>query len=453
MGKAVQRRLAKAGPIVFSVFAITAAFTAYFSMYAFRKPFAAGTYAGFTFGPLDLKDALIISQVIGYALSKWLGVKYVSELKPERRAIGLVGLILFAWLALVLFAIVPPSARVPCMFLNGLPLGAVWGLVFGFLEGRRTSEILGAGLSASYIVASGEVKRIGLELTHASKVLETGHGTMVFETGWVSEAWMPAMTGAIFLPIFLLAVWALTQIPGPTSEDESLRQKREPMDGAQRKAFFKSFLGGLIALTALYFFLTALRDFRDNYSVEIWAELGFADKPSQLAISERYVAFGVMVALALLYAVKDNRKGLLAAHVIMFAGVIIIGVSTLMFDAGMLAPMPWMVGVGLGLYLAYVPFGCVLFDRMIAATGVVGTAVFMIYVTDAAGYIGSIGLILYKHFGYSSMSKLDFFRYFSYFTAFFCAGCFVYSALYFARRSRDETKLPPPELPPKAKVV
>jgi len=28
---------------------------------------------------LDLKDALLISQVLGYALSKWLSVKFVSS--------------------------------------------------------------------------------------------------------------------------------------------------------------------------------------------------------------------------------------------------------------------------------------------------------------------------------------------------------------------------------------
>ncbi len=398
-------------------------------MYAFRKPFAAGTYAGETFGSLDLKDALIISQVIGYALSKWLGVKFVTELRHERRAVALIALILFAEVALLAFAVVPPQARVVCMFLNGLPLGAVWGLVFGFLEGRRTSEILGAGLSASYIVASGEVKRVGLELTVSG----------------VPEAWMPAATGAIFLPIFLIAVWALSQLPRPSSDDEKARAKREPMNSTQRRGFLKQFFAGLFALTALYFFLTAFRDFRDNYAVEIWAELGFEGKPKKLAVSERYVALGVMLALAALYKVKDNRFGLLAAHGIMFIGAVAIGVATLLFDAGHIGPMSWMVGVGLGLYLAYVPYGCVLFDRMIASTGVVGTAVFMIYVTDAAGYVGSIGLVLYKHFGHSEMSKLDFFRQFSYFTGVFCAVCFIYSAYYFDRRSR------PPE-PPKAKV-
>jgi hypothetical protein len=331
-------------------------------------------------------------------------------------------LILFAETALVVFAIVPPSYRVAAIFFNGLPLGAIWGLVFGFLEGRRTSEILGAGLSCSYIVASGFVKTAGLWVK-----VDLG----------VSEAWMPAITGLMFLPIFLITVWALNQMPPPSQQDLRARTPRKPMYGKERVAFIKRFFPGLLALTGLYFFLTAYRDFRDNYAIDIWTELGMGDKPEILTQTELPIALAVMLTLAVLYLVKDNRLGLLFTHFIMFAGAALVGVATLLYDVGLYGPVTWMILVGLGLYLAYVPYGCVLFDRLIAATGVVATAVFMIYVTDAAGYVGSIGIILYKNFGYSDMSKLAFFRYFSYFTAVFCAVCFAVSAAYFARKSRS----------------
>ena len=76
-----------------------------------------------------------------------------------------------------------------------------------------------------------------------------------------------------------------------------------------------------------------------------------------------------------------------------------------------------MILVGTGLYLAYVPYGCVLFDRLIAAVGAVGTAGFLIYVTDAFGYLGSVTLLLYKNFGHADLSWLDFFIAFSYVTS------------------------------------
>ncbi|MEZ4385196.1 MAG: DUF5690 family protein [Nannocystaceae bacterium] len=105
-------------------------------------------------------------------------------------------------------------------------------------------------------------------------------------------------------------------------------------------------------------------------------------------------------------------------------------------------PVPWMILVGLGLYLGYVPFGCVLFDRLIAAVGFAGTAGFMIYVTDAFGYVGSVGLLLYKSFGQASLSWLEFFVGAAYVTGGVALACFVGALAYFARRTRAA---PPPQ--------
>ncbi len=120
-------------------------------MYAFRKPFSAATFEGqFFFGTdVELKTALVISQIIGYALSKYIGIKVCSEIPRGRRALFLVVLILAAELSLVLYGVVPNQWKWLAIFLNGLPLGMVWGLVVWYLEGRRLSEILLAGLSCS----------------------------------------------------------------------------------------------------------------------------------------------------------------------------------------------------------------------------------------------------------------------------------------------------------------
>src|SRR5215510_3680664 len=95
--------LAAASPGLFATYAVAMAFTTYFAMYSFRKPFAAAHYSDQVFWILDLKSALIISQLIGYALSKMLGVKFNSEMPPGRRAWALVLLIVWGELALVLF--------------------------------------------------------------------------------------------------------------------------------------------------------------------------------------------------------------------------------------------------------------------------------------------------------------------------------------------------------------
>lgn len=427
-GQRVTAFLADAHPAVFSFYAIVAAFSTYFSMYAFRKPFAVGTFEGEVSLPFQgvvaYKSILIISQVLGYALSKMLGIKVISEMTPERRGLTLLGVIGLAHAALLLFAIIPAPYNAFALFLNGLPLGMVWGLTFGFLEGRRTSEALGAGLSASYILASGVVKSVG------KAVLEAGY----------HEVWMPFLTGLVFLPFLVLFVWMLTRMPPPTPEDEAARTRREPMNGAARKQFFLAYLPGLLPLTVLYVLLTSFRDFRDNFARELWDALGYGDTPGIFAVSEVPIAFGVMVALGLLMVIKSNRTALIAVHAVMLVGTLMIGVTTWMFQAGLLDPALWMVLVGLGLYLAYVPYGCVLFDRLIAAVGVAGTAGFMIYLTDTFGYAGSVVALLYKDFGQPQLSWLEFFTSFSYVTSAVCTTLYLISMVYFAWLTRQHER-------------
>jgi len=415
----VTRWLESASTGTFSLFAVAAAFTTYFCMYGYRKPFAASHYAGSEFWIFDLKSALIISQLIGYALSKFVGIKFNSEMPAARRKWMLVLLIAWAEVALIAFALLPAAGKVPAIFLNGLPLGAVWGLVFSFLEGRRSSEILGAGLSCSYVVASGAVKSVG------ARLLEAG----------VSESWMPAVTGLLFLPLFLLAVHALSLLPPPSPQDVEARTNRAPMFKHDRRAFLTRYLFGLSLLVVVYFFLTAYRDFRDNFAAEIWSALGAGSEPEVFTLSELPIALSVMVALSLLYLVKNNRRGLAATYALMLAGSVLVGISTLLFDLHVIGGMPWMVLVGLGLYLGYVPYGCVLFDRMIAALGVVATAVFLIYVSDAVAYGGSVGVVLYKTLAQPQTSMLDFFRYFSYATSIATTVCFAVSGVYFLRKA------------------
>jgi len=427
----VTRRLEQSPPWMFAAWAIAAAFSTYFCMYAFRKPFAVATWSGTMDLPLvgmvDQKIIFITSQVIGYCTSKFWGIKLISEMGAQHRGKALVLSISMAWLALVLFALVPPALQPVCLFFNGLPLGVIWGLVFGYLEGRRLSEVLGAGLSASYIVASGTVKTIGRWLLQAG----------------VSEVWMPALVGAMFYLPMLFFIWMLSRLPPPTAEDIALRTERKPMDAQTRRRFVVTYLPGVASLTTLYVFLTAYRDFRDNFAREIWDAIGFADQASIMTTAELPIAVAVLLVLAGLARIRDNRKALLMVHAIMIVGSALIGLSTLAWQAGWISPAVWMISVGLGLYIGYVPFGCVLFDRLIAAVGFVGTAGFLIYVTDAFGYLGSVVLLLFKNFGKPDLSWLDFFVGFSYVTAVLTGALFAASMIYFARQSKAEVSSAP----------
>ena len=420
-------KLRDASSPLFNTYCIVVAFGAYFCMYAFRKPFSAGVFEGQVdlplLPPIDYKILLIISQVMGYTISKFVGIKVISELPAHRRALGILSIIGFAELALLGFGLTPAPWSLLFLFLNGLPLGMVWGMVFGFLEGRRSTELLGAGLSASYIVSSGMVKTVG------RWILAEG----------VSETWMPFVTGLIFIPALILFVFLLNLIPPPSEEDEKMRVKREPMDRHQRKRFLLTLAPGLLALTGLYMLLTAYRDFRDNFAREIWDAVGHGGEPAIFTYSEIPSAFAVLLALALIMMVKNNRLALSVIHAVMLGGTVLMGISTLAFQLHLVGPVIWMISVGVGLYLAYVPYGCMLFDRLIACIGVTATAGFMIYVTDAFGYLGSVGLLLYKNFGQPDLDWLPFFIGLSYLTSILCSLSFCFSWGYFHRRTEKTT--------------
>jgi hypothetical protein len=423
-----RRRLARANPVFFTMFAGLAGFSAYFAMYAFRKPFSAATFAvvpGWHFA-LDYKIALVIAQIAGYALSKFIGIKVISELDPAKRSGAIIVLILLGWAALLLFAVVPAPWNVAAMFLNGLPLGLIWGLVFGFMEGRRVSEVLGAVVCASFIVSSGAVKSVG---------------KLLMESAHVSPFWMPAAAGALFLPVLFVAVWALSVLPPPNALDEAARVRRAPMDAAARASFVAEYGVGLAALIVAYVFATALRDFRDNFAAELWSGLGYGNGAAIFTESELPVAAVALVALGLIMIVRDNRRALVAIHGVIAAGLVLLGGSTLAFQAGWLGPIAWMILSGAGLYVAYTPFNAMLFDRMIAVSGRIGTAGFLIYVADASGYVGSCALLLWRNFGLVRLNWQQVFTAGAYATCLVGLVLVGLSAVFFARRTEPRARL------------
>jgi hypothetical protein len=388
----ITRWLQRAPAGVLSGYAVACAFSAYFFVYAFRKPFAAATYPGLHFADTDieLKTAFVVSQILGYTVAKYLGVKLNSEATRSRRMPAIIALVALSELALLLFGAVPPGWKVAAIFLNGLPLGLVWGLFVQYLEGRRTSDFLLSGLACSFIVASGVFKDIGRAMLAGNPLPVLGL-SLPNPFPPLTEFWMPAATGALFAPAFLLAIWLLNQVPAPTVGDIAARTEREPMNHQRRWQFLMTYLPGIAPLVIAYVFLTIFREYRDNYMVDILNQLGYSYDANKSIMTniELGVAIGVLAIMSLLFLVKDNRRALLAVFAVIASGFILIGVATLLHASGAISGFWWMALIGLGGYMAYVPYNSVLFDRLMASTHFVGTAVFAIYVADSAGYTGN----------------------------------------------------------------
>lgn len=408
----------------FLLHASLAAFGTYFCMYAFRKPFSVATFEGLSFIGVDYKILLVIAQVLGYALSKFVGIKVISELKPNRRLLYLISLIVLAEISLLLFAWVPAPYNIPFMFLNGFPLGMIWGIVFSYIEGRRFTDILGVVLSASFIVSSGVVKSVGL---------------FVMNSWGVSEFWMPSVTGALFFVPLLICSFLLQRVPSPTPEDIANRTERIPMTATDRKNLVIKFMFPLLIIVLFYTFLTAFRDFRDNFARELWDSIGYQGDASVYSTSEIIIAVVVLLIIGTIFYVKDNFKALLTYHLLLILGTLVLVISTVMFQTGILDPFVWMICTGFGLYICYVPFNCLFFDRFIASFKIKGNSGFLIYIADAFGYLGSILVLLYKNFGQANVSWLNFFVYGTYAVAVIgIVSTLVLYAHFVARRNSEE---------------
>jgi hypothetical protein len=181
------------------------------------------------------------------------------------------------------------------------------------------------------------------------------------------------------------------------------------MDAAGRRAFAAMFGPLLFVLIIAYMMLTAMRDFRDNFSREMLTALGLDTRPEIFTLTEIPIAIVVLIVIGSMIFIKNNKKALFVNLYMILAGFVFVGLATLAYQNHAISPMMWIIGTGFGLYLGYVPFNCVLFERLIASYKISGTVGFVMYLADAFGYLGSVGVLLYKEFGQPNLSWLEFF--------------------------------------------
>ena len=362
-----------------AVLAAVTGFSAYTAIFAYRKAFNVAPFGGHTLFGTDYKVVLVVTQIIGYMASKFYGIRFIAALPRVRRHWLIFMLVGAAWLAWLLFALLPPPYNFWCLLLNGFPLGLIWGIVFSYVEGRRTTDLISAALAVSFIFASGLAKTV------AQWVMSAWH---------VSEYWMPFTVGCIFAPALIVFVLLLEKIPPPDAEDKLQRMDRQPMTREDRKALIQGFLPGIAVLTIIYILVTILREVRDSFMADMWRESGAVFRPGVFAKTETTISLVILVLVAVMIWLRNNFRAFMLAHWMMLAGFCTALLATLCFRQQLLPMYYWMLLVGLGLYMVYIPFNSILFDRFIAAFRFNGNAGFLIYIADAYGYLGSVGVMV-----------------------------------------------------------
>lgn len=398
---------------LFVLWAGGTALLSYSLVYVLRKPFTAAEFDGLQVAGMDYKIVVSIIQLIGYVCAKMLGIKYISELKPEGRLKFIVGSAALSEVSLVAFGLLPTPYNIFALFFNGLSLGCMWGVIFSFLEGRRTTDILASIMGVSMALSSGVAKSLGLYALN--------------DLG-VSEFWMPALVGAVAFPLLCFMGWMMTKFPAPTAADIAARTKRVTLDGRQRWQLFVKFMPLLIMLFGANLLLTVQRDIKEDFIVCI---IDVSQVSSWAFAHLDSIATLVLLGVFALLSAVGNHLRALCLILIMSA----IGMGTIAFlgaEAGSLN-MPvtaWLFLQTLCIDIAYLSFQTIFFERFIACFKVQGNVGFFIITIDFIGYLGTLCLLLFKEFQAPHIDWTSFYNGMSVYIGVACCLAFAGSIIY-----------------------
>ena len=383
----------KVSNALFIVWAGGAALVSYALVYALRKPFTAATFEGLEFLGMDYKTATSIVQIAGYVLSKLLGIKLVSELQRRHRLPFLIGSVAMAELSLLAFGLLPVPWNIVALFFNGLSLGCMWGVIFSFLEGRRLSGVLASVMGMSIACSSALAKSAGLYL-----IRDLG----------VDPFWMPAIIGGVAFVLLVVLAFALNALPDPSAEDRAACAERVPMDGRQHRQIFLRFAPLLTMLFAANLFVTVVRDIKEDFLVNIV-------DTSQLSAWAFSGVDAVVTAIILLLflavsLIRSHLNVLCTLLVLVLVSMFALVYVAWNYDWLALSPLAWLFVQSLGVYTAFLSFQTLFFERFVACYHIRGNVGFFIVTIDFIGYVGTVGVLVFKELFAGELDWLAFYN-------------------------------------------
>ena len=348
-----------------------------------------------------------------------LGIKFISELKPEGRLKFIIGSAALSEVSLIAFGLLPAPFNIAALYFNGLSLGCMWGVIFSFLEGRRTTDILASIMGVSMALSSGVAKSLGLY------TLNTLH---------VSEFWMPALVGAAAFPLLCFTGWMMTRFPKPTAADIASRTERVTLNGRQRWDLFVRFMPLLIFLFGANLLLTVQRDIKEDFIVCI---IDVSTISSWAFAKIDSIATLVLLGIFAILATSSNHLKVLCVLLVLST----IGMGTLAYlgaeEGNKILPTNiWLFLQSFCLDIAYLSFQTIFFERFIACFKVKGNVGFFIITIDFIGYVGTLALLMFKEFYATHIDWASFYNHMSLYIGIACCLAFTVALIYMVQASK-----------------
>ncbi len=347
-------------------------FCIYTCMYAIRKPFTALVFDGKLLG-FGIKSWMVIAQLLGYTCSKFFGISFLGTLKRKNRSKTISTLLFFSVIPLFLIPLTSIQFWPLWFFLNGFPLGLIWGLVFSFIEGRRLTELIGAILACTFIFSSGMVKSLAIYLQ---------------EIHYITN-WIPVIIAAIFYIPSIFFSYLLEKLPEPSEQEKLENAPRQPLNKTERKQFLKKYQFFIISTIFTYCILTLVRDSRDNFSGEIMKALNIY-KSSSLSQLETILTIIMLTCIPFISRIRNHKNAIFITLYSTIIGGIICAISPILFNHNYINGYYLLLFSGMGIYLGYILINISIMDRLVALNGSACNSGFLVYMADSFGYLISL---------------------------------------------------------------
>ena len=335
---------------------------------------------------IDRQTAMALAQSLGYLSSKFVAIPFMSSaLFFKHRQFTLS--CLFTSTASIIgvgFAIFnkSPIFQSVAVGFGSIFAGIIYGGMLSYAEGRGSTEIIIAALNLMLVIAGGIARFLGSTLVSI--------GT--------PSHFVPGVASSVGLCVGLILLDLLASLPPATKVDQQERGIRRSMTSEERILFLKKYGIGIFLSLIAYSTIMTLRSFRDYFAVQLYTEANgnVAPSPSIYFWADFPGAVTVCFSLGALSYCKDNRKTLILMITMMILGVSILGGGTLLYSSNSWNGIAWQVSCGAGIYTAYLVMGSAFFDRLLAASNSEGTIIFLQFISDGTGWLGTVGILFWK---------------------------------------------------------
>ena len=195
----------------------------------------------------------------------------------------------------------------------------------------------------------------------------------------------------------------------------------------------------LVLLFVANLMLVVLRDIKEDFLVKIIDMNG--QSSWMFAQVDTVVTLIILALFGAMVFVKSNIKVLVA-----LLGLVVLGTATMSFisfnyDSLQLDAITWLFVQSLCLYIAYLCFQSIFFDRFIACFKIKGNVGFFIVTIDFIGYTGTVLVLMFKEFAHVDINWLEFYNILSGYVGLICTVAFTCSMIYLIQRYKKEKQL------------